>query len=273
MTSLQQAPGIARTLWPDGSEQSQIYQIGQLQAQAANISIDLSNTLDKSLTAVMTDIPTFVNFANEGRYCGNTRPLDPNAIKNNLDTALRTHLTSLSLRENGWYAIPLGYSTEQEWKDYVASENAAQAPSNNPHPTSTAPSLQKTVWWSPATTLQYQLLNTDVAATSVDMLSQMTDNGWANLQLLFDGAFNCISSGRAKATDLVDIDAASGSLDVSCISKLPIYMTCGAKCIKKAADGSCLFQEGPSCAHSCPFVGGHNFNGCGRPAFVDTTTH
>ena len=221
----------------------------------------------------MTDIPTFVAFANEGRYCGNTRPLDPNTIKNNLDTALRTHLTSISLRENGWYAVPLRYSTEQEWKDLVASDNTNSAPLSNLHPTSTVPSKAKTIWWSPATTIQYQLLNTDFGTTSsVDMLKKMSDNSWANLQLLFDGAFNCISSGRAKAIDLVNIDAASGSLDVSCISKLPIYMACGAICVKKAADGSCLFQEGPSCAQSCPFDP-HRFNGCGRPAFVDTTTH
>lgn len=98
--SLQQSPGVARSLWPSGDDISRTYQIGQLQEQVSNISVELSDSLGRGLRLLMTDVPTFVEFADNGRYSNNNPPLDPNSIKNELAITLQTYLVSESTKQN-----------------------------------------------------------------------------------------------------------------------------------------------------------------------------
>jgi len=59
--SLQQAPGVARTMWPTGSDGSQTFQISKLDTQLSNATTSLSAILNRGLGLLMTDVPTFVS--------------------------------------------------------------------------------------------------------------------------------------------------------------------------------------------------------------------
>lgn len=58
---IQQAPGIARTMWPTGSDASQTFQISKLDTQLSNATTSLSAILNRGLGLLMTDVPTFVS--------------------------------------------------------------------------------------------------------------------------------------------------------------------------------------------------------------------
>lgn len=59
--SIQQAPGVARTMWPAGTDGSQTFQISKLDTQLSNASDSLSGILNRGLGLLMTDVPTFVS--------------------------------------------------------------------------------------------------------------------------------------------------------------------------------------------------------------------
>lgn len=63
----------------------------------------------------------------------------------------------------------------------------------------------------------------------------------ANLPVLFDGAYNCTLEGKAGGS-AVNINA-DGSLDIACLSALPIYLAKGAPCPQGAVQvgGKCPF--------------------------------
>ncbi|KAL8799504.1 MAG: hypothetical protein Q9182_005842 [Xanthomendoza sp. 2 TL-2023] len=183
--SLQQAPGVARSMWPAGDDLSRTYQIGALQEQISNMTVELGNTLSRGLKIIMTDAPTFVAFANNGRYISNP-PLDPNQIRNDLAITLQTYIVSESLKQNNWWALPLKISTKEEY------ENLRDPPGGcTIHGCSTPSISVDQIYWSPASGRQYRLQHNGNFEGTAKVLNQIRDARWANLPLLFDGAYNC----------------------------------------------------------------------------------
>ncbi|KAL8706127.1 MAG: hypothetical protein Q9201_000829 [Fulgogasparrea decipioides] len=254
--SLQQAPGVARALWPSGDDLSRTYQIGQLQSQVQNISVELGNTLSRGLHLLMTDVPTFVEYADNGRYSNNNPPLDPNSLKNNLATILQTYLVSESLKQNGWYAVPLKVSTQAEY------ENLHDAPCMQTVHGCMGPEISVSqIYWSPASGRQYQLWkNGDRQTGPGAVLDQIKSKGWANLPLLFDGAYNCTVHAQLNNPQLVHINF-DGTLDASCISQFPIQIPCGTPCPQTAQDGSCPFPFNADCSKANQNQGGAAIHG------------
>ncbi len=63
----------------------------------------------------------------------------------------------------------------------------------------------------------------------------------AYMPVLFDGAYNCTMAGKAGGS-VVNLNA-DGSLDVACLSALPIYLSKGSSCPAGAVQvgGKCPF--------------------------------
>ncbi|KAI4241984.1 MAG: hypothetical protein L6R42_011135, partial [Xanthoria sp. 1 TBL-2021] len=184
--SLQQAPGVARSMWPAGDDLSRTIQIGALQEQLSNITVELGNTLSRGLKLLMTDVPTFVAFADHGRYINNP-PLDPNEIKNDLAITLQTYLVSESLKQNSWWALPLEISTKEQFENL-----RDPAPMCTVHGCSTPNVRVDQIYWSSASGRQYRLQHGGSADGSTGkVLEKIRAANWANLPLLFDGAYNC----------------------------------------------------------------------------------
>lgn len=240
--SLQQAPGVARSMWPAGDDLSRTIQIGALQEQVSNISVELGNTLSHGLKLLMTDMPTFTAFADNGRYI-NAPPLDPNEIKNDLAITLQTFLVSESLRQNNWWALPLGISTKEAFEALRDPPGSCTV-----HGCSTPSITIDQIYWSPVSGRQYRLQHSgDNKEGTGRVLKKIRDANWANLPLLFDGAWNCTFYAQVENPQMVHVNYDS-TLDLGCVSKLPMKIPCGTECPQKASDGSCPFAFDADCS-------------------------
>ena len=236
---MQQAPAVARTMWPSGSDSSRMFQISELNSQLDNATSSLSEILDRGLKVLMEDVPTFVSYAQTGAYCGN-ETIDIAEKTDDLDLALRTYITSESMKQNGWYAVPLKISTQQEYQALVDAAPTAMGWREGPD-------VVGKIYWSPASGRQYSLEHNggDTIAPS-DLRTSIESQGWADMVTLFDGSYTCTARGNAASADLINVNF-DGSLNTDCISRLPIYVPCGANCPEKLPDGTCPFGFKEDC--------------------------
>ena len=247
--SSQQAPNVGRALWPTGTDRSQDIQASELRLQLANVSGEMSAMMDGGVRLLMTDVVTFVNYADNGRYSGPnvtdtgegsslTVPTAGDAVA----YALKTFLVSSALAQNKWYAtFQLGpYPTVD------AVQNAFHCTINNETGLCGAGSDSKTsnsVYWSPSSQRVYRL-NCECpeeAQKPSEMVQTILDYDWAPLGVLFDGGFNCTAQGRAGSSAInFNYD---GTLDLACVSQLPMYIGCGDMCPTTLPNGTCLFGD------------------------------
>ncbi|KAL8892150.1 MAG: hypothetical protein Q9215_000907 [Flavoplaca cf. flavocitrina] len=239
--SSQQAPNVGRALWPVGTDQSRFIQTGELRLQLANISTAMSAMMDGGVRLLMTNIGTFANYADNGRYSGPNvtdtgegSPLTVPSAGDAVAYALKTFLLSYSLWKNNWYAtFHLGpYPTAEDVR--LAFNCEIQADTGLCGTTGAR-------YWSPYTQRVYELKveGPDEALEPREMVQTMLAYGWAPLSVLFDGAWNCTSEGRAGSS-AVNFNY-DGTLDLACVSQLPMYTNCGDMCPTTRSNGSCLF--------------------------------
>ena len=236
LISLQQAPGSAKALMPTGTDSSKFYQIGDLENRLGEASNALKDMINAALEKLMSDMPTFVKFVENGRYSGQQSYSLPNQTVG-LDIALKTYLVSTAMWNNGWFAIPLMGPYDLNGPVTCMDENNVCTEGN---PGNTAR------YFSPDTKRAYQLVsgsgNGGEAATSAYKLTQdLVNNQWAPLNVLFDGAFNCTAEGHAGTSNInFNYD---GSLNVACISQLPIYTSCNSPCPAPLINNTCMFGD------------------------------
>lgn len=104
-TLVQQAPGVGRALWPKGTIDSQLYQIGQLNTIGQQVIAGVENNLNAGLQAVQGDLETFITFTSSGAFSvpEDQRPSLPNQTQGLL-LGLTTFLVSSALKSNGYLA-------------------------------------------------------------------------------------------------------------------------------------------------------------------------
>ncbi|KAL8811980.1 MAG: hypothetical protein Q9223_003974 [Gallowayella weberi] len=243
----QQAPNVGRALWPTGTDRSQSIQSADLHLKLGNISGELGYMMDGGVRLLMTDPNTFVNYADNGRYSGpNVTDTGENTsltVPSGTDTvayALKTFLVSTSLWQNKWYST--------FWLGPFYSQDAVIRSFGNCSfdESGLCVSQQNTdlaIYWSPYTYRVYKLQceGPDDALKPREMVRSILDYGWAPLSFLFDGGFNCTAEGRAGST-AVNFNY-DGTLDLACVSQLPMYTSCGAICPVTQTNGSCFFGD------------------------------
>ncbi|KAI4132357.1 MAG: hypothetical protein LQ338_000705 [Usnochroma carphineum] len=243
--STQQTPNVGRALWPAGTDHSQVIQTAELHMQLSNITTSMSGMMDGGVKLIMTDINTFVNYAGEkGRYSGpnvtNTGEGTGLTVPQSTDAvayALKTYLLSYSMWQNKWYAtFDVGPYMS---KDEVAQAKSCQWDDDN----GVCVGYEMATYWSPGTLRIYSLAceGPKGALSPVDMIKTINKNAWAPLDVLFDGGFNCTAENRAGGSSVnFNYD---GSLDLACVSQLPMYIQCGTMCPTALVNGSCLFGD------------------------------
>ena len=173
-------------------------QISELNSRLSNATDELAQILDGGLKLLMNDMPTFVGFAQSGEYCGDDS-IDIAAKTNELDLALRTYITSESMKQNGWYAVPLRISTEEEYKALVEAAPTTRG-------WRAGPDVVNKIWWSPFSGRQYSLESkrSDTIKPG-DLINSIINGGWAHLPTIFDGSYECTASGRAGGVDYIQV--------------------------------------------------------------------
>ena len=193
---LMQAPGVAKAFWPSGTGDSQIYQISALLDNLNTANNEMTNIINQGLSLVMSDLPTFINFAGHGAFSTQQSLSLPNAT-NGLNFALKTLITSESLAQNSWYGLIMGVYAETPASGLdgpecmnvtggiICSDTGDKSQYNSVPAT----------FWSSATNREYTLMQTKGASQSYGILTAINANGWADLATLFDGAYQCTFEG------------------------------------------------------------------------------
>lgn len=105
----------------------------------------------------------------------------------------------------------------------------------------------ETFYWSSVTQRQYQVSSagTPAANDATDPSAALTlyeNLQGLNLPVSFDGAYDCTLEGKAGGSSVVNVTA-DGTLDVSCLTVLPMYLPKNTACPQGAVtvDGNCPF--------------------------------
>ena len=256
--SLQQAPSTAKALWPTGTQNSQSVQIGNLEAELGNSTNQLAEMINNAVQLLMSDVPTFVKFVESGQYSGTESLSLPSKVEG-LDYALRTYMTSEALAQNGWVAAAsVGpYETAQDVENPNAGGGGGGCTMGN---NSVCTDDEKTTacYWSQSTGRIYNFVNQGrrsrrsvtahqraVGPTAYQLLQDIVDNNWAILEVLFDGSFNCTQNGNF-GNSIVNFNW-DGTLDIACISQLPVTLPCGAVCPVALINNQCPFPTFNDC--------------------------
>ncbi|KAL8702501.1 MAG: hypothetical protein Q9201_004316, partial [Fulgogasparrea decipioides] len=250
--STQQAPNVGRALWPTGSDRSQQIQSAELHIQLSNITNEMSQMMDGGVRLLMNDPGTFANYADNGRYSGpnvtNTGEGTGLTVPSGTDAvayALKTYLLSYAMWKNRWYAtFDLGpffnegdvekrkYCKFDSNKNYCVYQDAYGKTDDS-----------QVFYWSAWTQRVYSL-QCDGPANALkpsEMIDTILSYGWAPLNVLFDGGYNCTAEGRAGSSAVnFNFD---GKLDLACVSQLPIYLQCGDMCPTPLKNNTCDFGD------------------------------
>ena len=241
--SLQQAPSTAKALWPQGTQNSQSVQIGNLEAELGNSTNQLAAMINNAVQLLMSDMPTFVKFVESGQYSGAESLSLPSKVEG-LDYALRTYMTSEAFAQNGWVSSPMmgPFETVQDVENSVVGSGGGDCTMGN---NSVCTNGQgSALFWSQPTGRAYVFTNTVngwAGVSAYQLLQDTVANNWAILQVLFDGSFNCTQEGNF-GDSIVNFNW-DGTLDIACISQLPTQIPCGATCPVALINNQCPFGQ------------------------------
>lgn len=215
-----QAPTVARGIWPAGTQSSQSIQIGDVENELNNATGSTAIMLNSGLELLMSDMPSFVEFASTGMFSGSDSLSLPKEV-DGLDVALKTFIVSNAMTSNGWhYTVNLGV-TRDDIASCVPGSGGSCCTwwSLNSSSSSTTPNMcGDFIWYSDATMRAFTLTSPNALNGTVGLLNAIVENGWTTLPLLFDGAYNCSAAGNFGGAP-IQIEA-DGTIDLSCMSQL-----------------------------------------------------
>lgn len=240
--SVQQTPGIGSAWW------GAAYNINDWTYANFTKVPDIVAPLQAALSYIMNDVSVFSSFAAHGAYSGPQVNYWSGGHAG-LIAPLTTYVVGEALAQNTFSASPQGTATKQAFQ---LGRNCTSAGDVCKDSSSTV------YYWSSVTQMQYQIsghgnyvsLITPDTKTQLELLEgeattfglmEFLENTATYMPVLFDGAYNCTLEGKAGGS-AVNLNA-DGSLDIACLSALPIYLAKGTPCPQGAVyvGGKCPF--------------------------------
>lgn len=267
LTSLSSSPTIARAFFLPSTPSNTTLLAKDL---GGEIGFEESPArLATALSLLMTDLSSFISFAANGSFSSYDFNLGLIDSQPHLDLALSTHIVSELLGQNDWFGVPVNVTSHA---DFAANCGAAALAIFGTNRTVCQSPAGEAIFWSPIThriyALRYQGQQKNQKLSPIDMLKSVQNsevegrrlphkpsdsivvenNTVVDLPTLFDGAYNCTAQGRAGGS-IVNVNAGGGSggdgtgtLDMSCLSRLPIYLPCKTACPTSVlVGGKCPF--------------------------------
>ncbi|KAL8662970.1 MAG: hypothetical protein Q9202_004293 [Teloschistes flavicans] len=243
-SALAAAPSVPRAIWPNDTDNSQTISITSIAISTSNQGTFLQSGLD----LLMSDIPTFLAFTRAGLFANSTlNAIIPRLVSRAHDLAggLNTFITSKFLQAYGIFATPSNNAID----DRSTFETQNRCTLNAASWCVSTRDRRSVYYWSPATHRQYQLRSKGATPiTMPDLMRKITEAGWADAEVLFDGNFNCTARGNAGGR-IVFVGEEDGVVDASCVSQLPMYLECGTACPTDVVvgEGKCPFGFDRGC--------------------------
>ena len=230
--SLTQAASVSKAIWLTVSDPT----------TAGSQTANFAENFQPGLALVMTDHRQFLAFAIHGAYNDDSPP-SFSPFPRSFQLAPDAYAYSALLQQNGRYAVPgAPVATVEAFHADCEKDTLNEA-------ASFCTQNGKTIYWSATTKRTYAFSHKGRGPSDIDLLTRIVTDNWLSLDLLFDGSYNCTAAGRAGGSVLqFDYD---GTPDVSCLSQLPIYLSCNPKAecpTKELVDGKCPFGYDGRCA-------------------------
>jgi len=198
----------------------------------------------------MADLPTFTSFATKGSFSSTNFSLALGESEPHLNLALSTHIVSELLGQNDWFGVPLRIATHADFASSCGEAAARKIYDTNTYVCQNVSG--EATFWSPITrriyALRYQGAKNNQKLAPMDMLTTVYNSTVVDMPTLFDGAYNCTAEGKAGGA-VVNTNVGAGgdgngpgTLDMSCLGRLPIYLLCKDACpMSVRVDGKCPF--------------------------------
>ena len=200
--------------------------------------------LQSALTLIMSDVPTFSAWAAHGLYSVPSAAVVVPPADVGITSAFDTYLIGQALMQSHFSATPWSSTTSKEIFQQGRTCTSLGDVCKGDDGT--------ILYWSQAYQTQYtinepdkwasgsagQQLGNEVDAYGLFEYIETTD---AYMPVLFDGAYNCTFEGKAGGF-AININP-DQTLDVACLSSLPIYLSKGSSCPDGAVwvGGKCPF--------------------------------
>ena len=242
--SIQNTPAVSSILFGPSTDSSQSINLGT--------NLDLPGQLTESrsfppqasaLSLIMSDVQTFTIWAAHGLYSGPTGSMNGLGA-DGLTSPLDTYIVGQILQQSSFSATPasttVSKATFQQGRTCTTLGDVCKDSNGN------------TYYWSQAYQTTYQINEprdwaSDLASKQLDevsaygLLKYIETTTDTYMPVLFDGAYNCTFEGKAggPAMNL----KADNSLDIACLSSLPIYLAKHSSCPAGAVQvgGKCPF--------------------------------
>ena len=237
VAGIQQAPGVLKTIWPEGTEDSKSAQLGNLETALSQLITKLSTAIQTALALIMSDMPTFINFASPGAFSGPDKlslPQDADVF----GLAFRTYLISTAMARNGWKALPICNITRADLQDSSPGGKGISTTGCTYDDYGVCSNDDHTInaFYSDASTCAYALTVWGAGPNPKDLMADIVSFRWSTLEALFDGALKCTVEGK-QGMDVTP-DLVAGGADLSCMSQLVIH-SCSAICPLPEINGVC----------------------------------
>ena len=108
-----QVPGFVKNIMPTGTVESQVVQLSALDQYLGVILEKLSESFSNGLKMITGDINVFLEFTKGGRWSRDIVVSVPTGTKG-LSSALKTYITSESLKMNLWHAQYVGTCSNED---------------------------------------------------------------------------------------------------------------------------------------------------------------
>ena len=230
VTALQQAPGVAKAIWPAGTEDSKTIQIANIDTELAAVRSKFTTGVVNALATVMSDVPSFIAFAQDGAFSGQDHVSMPDDTVS-LGSALNLYVLSTAMNANQMAATVIPNTN----KASIASQGGCT--SDSAANICIHPVFSLGYFFSDVTNNAYLLHGPG------SLLNDIVTNNWSTLEALFDGAYNCIVKGGQGQGQPLSLFR-NNELDLSCVSQLELC-TCTAPCPFPLVNGECSI---PTCA-------------------------
>ena len=220
VTALQVAPSVAKALWPAGTANSQSEQLANLDSFLSQLDQNFTTQITNGLYTIMSDVPSFNGFASSGLFSGPNNLSLPTDSES-LALGLRTFILTSAMSANQWKA----YAIEDRTMADVASSLSGFDCTFDANNICTNSGNSPPVFYSNSTARAYSVVLEGVRLDPASFLNEIVNQDWSDLELLFDGAYNCSvapgGSGIGKPLNLFNGTA----VNLACMSQLPIVLS------------------------------------------------
>ena len=220
VTGLQDAPSVAKAIWPSGTADSQSEQLADLDSYLSQIDQNFTTQITQGLYTIMSDVSSFIGFASSGQFSGPNNLSLP-ADSDILALGLRTFILSSAMSANKWSAVTYDDLTMADVESSIPGSGGFDC-KFGPNNICTDSKGATHVFYSNSTTRAYQLVLKGAGPDPTALMNDIVNKEWSDLEQLFDGAYNCSvapgGSGIGKPLDFFNGIA----INFACMSQLPI---------------------------------------------------